>query len=62
MWNVDEWEMLEIGLGLTQPITHGPWIVHMDYLISEFKFELTDFDMSCQNQWWSNLNLVAKYF
>ena len=48
MWNVDEWEMLEIGLGLTQPITHGPWIVHMDYLISEFKFELTDFDMGCQ--------------
>ena len=48
--NVDEWEMLEIGLGLTQPITHGPWIVHMGYLISEFKFKLTNLAMSCQDQ------------
>ena len=40
--------MLEIELGLTQPITHGPWIVHMDHLISEFqfkfKFTLADLD------------------
>ena len=50
MWNVDEWEILEIGLGLTQPITHGPRIIHMDYLISEFKFKLIDLDMSCQDQ------------
>ena len=40
--------MLEIELGLTQPITRGPWIFHMDYLISEFqfkfKFTLIDLD------------------
>ena len=33
--------------GLTQRINHGPWIVHMGYLISKFKFKLTDIDISC---------------
>ena len=44
--SVDEWEMLEIGLVLTQPINPGPWIVHMGYLTSKFKFKLTDIGMS----------------
>ena len=48
--NVDEWEMLEIGLVLIQPINHGPWIVHMAYLISKFKFKLIDIGMSYQYQ------------
>ena len=48
--SVDEWEMLEIGLVLIQPINHGPWIVHMAYLISKFKFKLTDIGMSYQYQ------------
>ena len=42
--------LLEIGLVLTQPINHGPWIVHMGYLISKFKFKLTDIGMSYQYQ------------
>ena len=50
--------MLEIGLVLTQPINHGPWIVYMGYLISKFKFKLTDIDMSYQYQQWGNLNLT----
>ena len=45
--NVDEWQMLEIRLGFD--LTHNPWIVHMGYLISEFKFNLIDLDMSCQD-------------
>ena len=48
--SVDEWEMLEIGMVLTQPINHGPWIVHMGYLISKFKFKLTNIGMSYQYQ------------
>ena len=31
--------LLEIGLGLIQFITHGPWIVHMGYLINDFVVE-----------------------
>ena len=46
--NVDEWEMLEIGLVLIQPINHGPWIVHRGYLISKFKFKLTNIDIGYQ--------------
>ena len=40
--------MLEIRLLLTSPINHGPWIVHMGYLIRKFKFKLTDISMSYQ--------------
>ena len=43
-------KMLEIKLVLTQPINHGLWIVHMGYLISKFKFKLTDIGMSYQYQ------------
>ena len=56
--SVDKWEMLEIGLVLTQLINHGPWIVHMGYLISKFKFKLTDIGRSYQYQQQSNLNLT----
>ena len=56
--SVDKWEMLEIGLVLTQPINHGPWIVHMGYLVSKFKFKLIDIGMIYQYQQWSNLNLT----
>lgn len=41
---------LEIGLALTEPINHGSWIVRMSYLISKFKFKLTDISMSYQYQ------------
>ena len=45
--NMDEWEMLEIGLGLTQSITHNPWPMDHPH---EFKFKLIDLGMSCQDQ------------
>ena len=31
--------LLEVGLGLTQFITHSPWIVHMGYLVNDFVVE-----------------------